>query len=763
MSVEITNISNKPLRITATSAIPIYGRSADNLRDHRHVTNLLNKVYINKFGIILKPVMVFNEKGHFLNKTCYFVLGYNNNSLPPKDVCPIQDEFTGKNGDLECPEFVINNPKKINSSLIHGQDVIGALRFKTKTLLPKEKVIFNLILGIGKDLNEANRVFNKFNSWKKISVALEENNKFWLEKSKSIAFSTGNKEFDNWTTWVNIQPTLRKIFGCSFLPHFDYGKGNRGWRDIWQDYLGLIVNASETKELRSFIVNSFSGVRIDGTNATIITKNKGEFIADRNSIPRVWMDHGLWPFFTLELYINYTSDIDILFEETTYLKDHIHKRAKELLSNNQISNKLLNRNNSEHKSTILEHTLLQHLVQFFNVGRHNNIRLENADWNDGLDMASLNGESITFSAFYASNLCAIADLLILLKDASGIKTVSISKEITLLLDTITGPIKYDNFSAKLNLLNKYFEKTKNRISTNKINLPIDKVIYDLKKKSDWVFQHINKTEWINVDKNCGFFNGYYDNKSKRLEGLAGSKINMLLESQVFPILSGIAGKEKTKKIIKAANKYLWDKQLSGFRLNTDFKTPLLNLGRAFSFSYGDKENGAIFSHMCVMFAYALFKNDFTQAAWKTLLSLYKLSKDTEKSLTYPNLPEYFNLKGNGLYSYLTGSASWFVFTLLTQGFGVRGELGDLIINPKLTKDIFNNDTVSVSFRFADKNIKISYINKKRLSYPNYKLGRLLSSVNNLEFLHIDSQTILIRKSTLKKLPSELLNLNITIS
>jgi len=41
---------------------------------------------------------------------------------------------------------------------------------------------------------------------------------------------------------VAIQPTLRKIFGCSFLPDFDYGKGGRGWRDLWQDCLGLILS-----------------------------------------------------------------------------------------------------------------------------------------------------------------------------------------------------------------------------------------------------------------------------------------------------------------------------------------------------------------------------------------------------------------------------------------------------------------------------------------------------------------------------------------
>src|SRR5207253_1277768 len=48
MLVEIRNVGKRPVAFTATSAIPLYGRSADNLRDHRHVTSLLNR--LEKFG-----------------------------------------------------------------------------------------------------------------------------------------------------------------------------------------------------------------------------------------------------------------------------------------------------------------------------------------------------------------------------------------------------------------------------------------------------------------------------------------------------------------------------------------------------------------------------------------------------------------------------------------------------------------------------------------------------------------------------------------
>ncbi|HPM43729.1 MAG TPA: cellobiose phosphorylase, partial [Candidatus Omnitrophota bacterium] len=36
-SLTLTNISSRPISFSATAAIPIYARSAENIRDHRHV------------------------------------------------------------------------------------------------------------------------------------------------------------------------------------------------------------------------------------------------------------------------------------------------------------------------------------------------------------------------------------------------------------------------------------------------------------------------------------------------------------------------------------------------------------------------------------------------------------------------------------------------------------------------------------------------------------------------------------------------------
>ena len=59
--------------------------------------------------------------------------------------------------------------------------------------------------------------------------------------------------------------------------------------EISQDCLALLI--MDPSNVRQMIVDNYGGVRIDGTNATIIGNKQGEFIADRNNITRVRMDH----------------------------------------------------------------------------------------------------------------------------------------------------------------------------------------------------------------------------------------------------------------------------------------------------------------------------------------------------------------------------------------------------------------------------------------------------------------------------------------
>jgi len=670
MLVELTNTSTKKLHATPTAAIPIYGRSADRLRDHRHASSLFNRIKIHKNGVILTPTMSFDERGHKINTASYFVLGCEAYGNPPSGSFPTIIEFSGEGGNLERPEAVLNNlPPKIKSyPERQGKEAIGAIRFRSTALMPGKSKRYIIVMGITQKERPEN-IFTRFNSYKKIKAALSLNKESWAKKINLISLDTSNKDFDRWMKWVTLQPTLRKLFGCSFLPDFDYGRGGRGWRDLWQDSLTIILINSHG--VRKILINNFGGVRKDGSNATIIGKHEGEFIPDRNNISRVWMDHGLWPFITLDLYINQTGDKDILFKKAPYFE----------------SSKI---------DTVLDHILLQHKRPFSKVGRHGNFRLEGADWNDSLDMAKEHGESVAFTAMYAGNLLCISRLL---------------EEID------------------------YKKKT----------------INSLRKKARLIREHIRKNEWIKTRSGYGFFNGYYDNRGRRVEGDHKNGVRMTLTGQVFPIMSGLAQDSQIREIYRSAKKYLWDPKLRGFRLNTDFGGIYPDLGRAFGFAYGEKENGSFFSHMNVMFAYALYKRGFVREGFEVLDSIYKMCMNTALSKIYPDLPEYFNSDGRGMYHYLTGSASWLVLTIVTQVFGIRGEMGNLLISPKLVKEQFaRSGKISIDTHFAGRGIKVNYLNPRKLDYGKYKVTKIVFNGKTVREMPLDRSLFLRLTSTSSK-------------
>ena len=422
---------------------------------------------------------------------------------------------------------------------------------------------------------------------------------------------------------------------------------------------------------------------MDGTNATIIGQGMGEFIADRNNITRVWMDHGLWPYMTTEFYIRQTGDEQILAEEVPYFKDRQIFRGEQ--KDEQWSPAYGTKQRSAEgivTGTVLEHILLQNLTAFYDVGEHNHIRLRGADWNDAYDMAQENGESVTFTAAYAGNLEKLASVID--HYAQNISpTMQFQSEVCRLFADRSEI--YDSVPEKQAFLKAYYDTCGHMVSGQKQNVKLREIAQVLRGMASWMKEHIRKTEWIET-KDGSFFNGYYDNSKRRLEGEFQGGTRMTLTSQVFPIMSGTATKEQVEQIVFAADKLLFDKKVGGYKLNTDFGEVKSDMGRAFGFAYGHKENGAVFSHMAIMYGNSLYQRGFIKEGFKVLKALYEQSKDFETSRIYPGLPEYFSDKGRGMYHYLTGSASWLMMTMVIECFGVKGDYGKLCLEPKLVAD-----------------------------------------------------------------------------
>ncbi|HAS72886.1 MAG TPA: cellobiose phosphorylase, partial [Clostridiales bacterium UBA8960] len=453
MMISVENCSNSPVSLVPTSPIPLYARSAENLRDHRHVTSLVNRTKISEKGLEVHPEILFDERGHKYNDKIYYVYGAEGDGSLPEGTLGDLNAFIGQHGDLEWPEYIVQNKSFPETQDSDGKETLAAIRFQPIVLLPGQIRRYILLMGIDCSYEQIQNSYIKLNTYEKIMTALEKNNAFWQNEANKVAFRSGVKDFDHWMKWVEIQPIFRKIYGNSFLPHHDYGKGGRGWRDLWQDLLSIILLRPE--ESKDHLINNYGGIRLDGTNATIIGSQPGEFIADRNNISRVWMDHGTWPFLTTLLYMHQSGDTEILFSKNTYFRDPQIKRAsdRDLSWTESYGNKQRTLAGEIYEGSLLEHILVQHYTSFYNVGTHNIILLEGADWNDTLDMANNHGESVPFTALYGRNMVQLADVLETMKSTNGIETV----ELFSALDRLIQPGDYESITEKKARLDAYYQ------------------------------------------------------------------------------------------------------------------------------------------------------------------------------------------------------------------------------------------------------------------------------------------------------------------
>ncbi len=714
--VTITNTGDRDRELEFYAAVPLYGRSADNIRDHRNVTSMLHRIYATGDGVTVIPTMSFDERGHQLNHTKYYVCGSTGEGEEPFAIYPTVEEYLGEGGTFLRPGAVyrkeVRDRYRIAGDVVNGREAMGAFRFNKKELKAGESLTYVIWMGIAEEKEDLAKKSGRYNSAKKAMGALENTKDYWQKKA-NVDFHAGDEGYDNFLKWVSFQPFLRSIYGCSFLPHHDYGRGGRGWRDLWQDCLSLLI--MDPAEVRNNLVNNIAGVRMDGSNATIIGSRPGEFVADRNGIARVWMDHGLWPFKTILFYIHQTGDLSVLLEKAPYFKDAQAGRGTMTDEAWEISQGTWQKDKAgrEYQGSMLEHILIEHLTGYFERGEHDMMRLRGADWNDALDMANERGESVAFTAAYAGNLREMASLLLTLKEKENITSIPVAEEMMILL----------HGTKENNPLGEYQEQVKHTVSGGQVEVSLDELSHALDKKATELMETIRSTQWINENEESGWYNSYYDNSGRAVEKADGENTRMMLTGQVFTIMSKTADDEHTAKIVKAAKRHLYRRQIGGYRLNTDFKELKMDLGRMFGFAYGEKENGAVFSHMTVMYAYALYSRGFAKEGYEALNTLAEASLNFNTSRIYPGIPEYFNADGRGVYHYLTGAASWYLMTMVTMAFGVRGEYGDLRLDPQLDLAQFDEkNEASLGLVFAGRRILVTYHNPEKLEAGSYRVA-----------------------------------------
>ena len=690
-----TNKSLNHQTIDVTTAIPLYGRSADNLRDHRHVTSLLNQVKVVDGGLILKPTLSFDERGHQVNDTYYSVFA-SSNDMKVKGYLPTVHDFMD-GGSLYFPKG-LDQLKPVGYE-VNGYEALGGIQFQEVNLKPNESVSLIVTIGIHQDEKQI-EIDKRFLNKDVFNTSLKETVSFFNRYQDGLKIEMTDEQTTNQLSWVVLQPMLRRYFGNSYLPHHDYGRGGRGWRDLWQDLLALIMmNDSSVIDL---LYNNFAGIRMDGTNATIIGDKPGEFKADRNMITRVWSDHGAWPLLTTKLYIDETGDLDFLLKKQSYFMDqftHYTHQTRPYTSPQQVNSKGM-----VYEGTILEHLLLQNLVGSKNIGKNGFVKLEDADWNDGLDMAHHQGETISFTHMYTANLKVLAELISKL----DVTQVEVFKDLLLLLE-------------EENHLNLYFDQVA-QFSGETVNIESDVLVSKLLRLYDLSISHLH-TSGFKGD----VYQSYFNNDGVDVD----SKDTMNLTGQTMALLNETATNNQALSIAKKTKELLYVKEQGGYRLNSDYKKVLTNMGRAYGFAYGHKENGAVFSHMAVMYAYGLYRYNLVNYGHEAMMTLLKKAQDPSSHVLL-GIPEYFNDRGIGMYPYLTGSASWMILLIRKEVFGITFDQGKLKLDPKLDQTDFIKGVASITTYINGKLKKVTYHNPKGLPFGKYQIHSIIETETSIE-------------------------------
>mgnify|MGYP001551166914 CR=1 FL=1 len=667
----------------AITAVELYGRSAENQRDHRHVTSLLNQIHVDDDGIIVHPTLHFDEKGHHPNEMKYFVFA-TSPDLNVEGIIPTFDAFVD-HGSTQFPNGLTNFT---NQTHVEGYEAMGAISFHEVTLEAHQTITLTLMIGADTSTENIMRMKKTYQNDKNVIQSYLDSDRHIKTYIDQLHYKIASNDITTRLEDVSLQPMYRRFMGNSYMPHHDYGKGGRGWRDLWQDLIAL--NMYHHKDVFEMLYQYFKGVRLDGSNATIIGDKPGEFKADRNMIARVWSDHGAWPLITLSMYIDETGDLDILLKNQVYFQDHFTHYCQQTTKQPETTF-------TTYEGTILEHMIIEHVVAINHLGSKGFIKLMDADWNDGLDMGKKQGETIAFTMMYTHHLKRLSDWI----TALGVETLTLYEPLVNLM----------NQSIDVNT---YFDLCVT--SEKSMTVSAKDVSKQLKVLHETMLDHIRKHAFQHE-----MYQSYISHDGHFLD----NDQTVMLTGQAMALLNNIATPEQAISLSKKTREVLYDETLGGYQLNSLYDATKHPLGRAFYFAYHHKENGAVFSHMAMMYAFGLYQYHLVDLGREAYMAILNRALDHDSEV-YRGIPEYFNDKGIGKYLYLTGSASWLLYILRRQVFGLAFKLGNLYLEPKLTKDDFMNGEAFIHTLTFGAETTITYLNPKQLAYGAYRVESVMA-------------------------------------
>ncbi|MGB4589336.1 MAG: glucoamylase family protein [Clostridiaceae bacterium] len=302
-------------------------------------------------------------------------------------------EISSVSGDLR--KFIGTGSRKSPEALErdHLDDQVGigyipAMLMQVKiTIQPKETKEIVFVLGMSKEVVEAEKSLEKY---RKISTSKEELDnvkKFWSDKLERVKVNTPDTSMDLMLNgWFTYQ-----VIACRLWARAGYYQvgGAYGFRDQLQDCLSLLH--VEPNLAREQILKHARHQFEEGDVLHWWHEPKGKGTRTKISDDYVWL-----PYVVAE-YMSVTGDKGILLEMEPFL-------TEEVLGENEHDRYC------EPKVTIERFSIYEHCLRSLNhamnLGIHGIPLMEGGDWNDGMNMVGAEGigESIWLGWFLSATL-----------------------------------------------------------------------------------------------------------------------------------------------------------------------------------------------------------------------------------------------------------------------------------------------------------------------------------------------------------------------
>ncbi len=325
----------------------------------------------------------------------------------PMDHTLDRTAFLGRNGTVKAPAWLVQPESRAGHRADEGERTKGAARTwealratpdpcaaleRSVDLAPGQEIELVILLGSGRDRDEALALLDRYRTAPAARGALEENRDDWARRSAVVEVHTPEPSFDvMMNRWLLHQTLSCRLWARSAL--YQSG-GAYGFRDQLQDAMALVH--AEPALVREHLLRAAGRQFVEGDVQHWWHPETGRGVRTRFSDDLVWLP------FTVDHYLRVTGDDSVLDEEIPFL-DMPPLGPDEHEVYGQPSR-------SSETGTLYDHCL-RALERACTTGVHGLPLMGIGDWNDGMNRVGVGGqgESVWLAWFLAATLRAFAD------------------------------------------------------------------------------------------------------------------------------------------------------------------------------------------------------------------------------------------------------------------------------------------------------------------------------------------------------------------